>query len=128
LPDWCTKGCFDKYLIVRYKIEKPRKALGPSWIISAILVVAGMRYRHTICSYDAILACVVDYSRLAKSTTLHSRPDGMPVSRIASLVQRQASFVSYLDVLRAVGMLTLVVWLFVLFVRAARPTGCIRSP
>jgi MFS transporter, DHA2 family, multidrug resistance protein len=58
------------------------------------------------------------HSRLAESITPYGSLHGMAVSQIAPIVQQQASFISYLDIFRIIGGVSLVVWPIVLFLKA----------
>jgi len=58
------------------------------------------------------------HARLAEAITPYGSLHGMAVSQIAPIVQQQASFVSYLDIFRIIGGISLVVWPIVLFLKA----------
>jgi DHA2 family multidrug resistance protein len=57
------------------------------------------------------------HARLAESITPYGSLHGMQLSQVAMIVQQQAEFVSYLDVFRVVGLVALVVWPIVLFLK-----------
>jgi DHA2 family multidrug resistance protein len=57
------------------------------------------------------------HARLAESITPYGSLHGMAVPEIARIVQQQASFVSYLDVFRLIGVTALVIWPIVLFLK-----------
>ena len=57
------------------------------------------------------------HARLAESISPYGSLHGMAVPEIARIVQQQASFVSYLDVFRLIGVTALVIWPIVLFLK-----------
>jgi DHA2 family multidrug resistance protein len=57
------------------------------------------------------------HARFAESITPYGSLHGMQLSQVAMIVQQQAEFVSYLDVFRVVGLVALVVWPIVLFLK-----------
>lgn len=57
------------------------------------------------------------HARLAETITPYGSLHGLSVAQIAPLVQQQASFDSYLDVFRIIGIVTLVIWPIVLFLK-----------
>lgn len=58
------------------------------------------------------------HARLVESITPYSSLHGLAVSQIAMMVQQQASFISYLDLFRIVGFLSLAVLPVVLFLKS----------
>jgi DHA2 family multidrug resistance protein len=65
------------------------------------------------------------HERLAESVTAYRGLAGMDVMQVARVVARQAEFVSYLDVFRVIGLISLCVWPLVLFLKSPqrRPAG-----
>jgi len=57
------------------------------------------------------------HARFAESITPYGSLHGMSMAGIASLMQTQAEFVSYLDVFRVIGLTALVIWPVVLCLR-----------
>jgi DHA2 family multidrug resistance protein len=58
------------------------------------------------------------HARIAETITPYGSLHGLSVAQIAPLVQQQASFDSYLDVFRILGILTLVTWPIVLLLKS----------
>jgi DHA2 family multidrug resistance protein len=57
------------------------------------------------------------HERLAESITPYRYLYGAKLPQIAQLVQQQANFVSYLDVFKVIGIIALVIWPIVLFLK-----------
>jgi DHA2 family multidrug resistance protein len=57
------------------------------------------------------------HERLAESVTPFNDLHGMSIQQLGSIVQTQASIMSYLDVFHLLGLLALMVWPIVLFLR-----------
>jgi DHA2 family multidrug resistance protein len=57
------------------------------------------------------------HERLVESITPYRYLHGVKLPQIALLVQQQANFVSYLDVFRVIGIIALVIWPIVLFLK-----------
>ena len=58
------------------------------------------------------------HARLAEAITPYGSLHGMALSQIGGIVQEQASFISYLDMFRIIGGVSLVAWPIVLFLKA----------
>jgi DHA2 family multidrug resistance protein len=60
------------------------------------------------------------HARLAEAITPYTSLHGMAVSQIASIVQQQAAFMSYLDLFKITGLIALCVVPAVFFLKPAR--------
>ncbi|WP_298281305.1 DHA2 family efflux MFS transporter permease subunit [Acidocella sp.] len=58
------------------------------------------------------------HERLAEAITPYANLHGLSAAQIAPLLQRQASFASYLDVFHVIGLMAVLVWPVVLFLRS----------
>jgi DHA2 family multidrug resistance protein len=63
------------------------------------------------------------HARLSESITPYTSQHGLTMSQIAPIVQRQADFLSYLDMFFVVGVLALLLWPLVLLLKSPPKPG-----